>query len=135
MTNSRNIILVGASNVGKSKFHSLYTKSTYQFPTNNVIYGIATLGGHLMVIIDTPGEPKYRNDLIYSWEGVFKNIELIVNFGDWTINEIYGIPPSKLPAILTWSGQDDETMKRIIDNLQKKCSLSPGFSLDSLWGC
>jgi hypothetical protein len=44
---------------------------------------------------------------------------IVVNFGDWLPNEIYGIRPSpaRTPIFITWSGDDDETMRRIMDKV------------------
>lgn len=136
MPRSENIILVGGPLTHKTEFHTKFTKSVYETPTKNYICNILTTNGHLIVLIDTPGKKEYRNSKDYSWQGLFQNVKLIVNFGNWTLDEISGIEPSKLPHILTWSGNHDETMKRIIDSLQEtQCFQQHGFSSDALWGC
>lgn len=131
----KNVILVGAANTGKSEFHTRYTHSTHETPTTNILCGVAGIEDLKILLIDTPGHPEFREKYSYSWQGMFENIDLIVNFGEWALSEVHGKQPSKLPKLLTWSGDNDETMKRIIDSLQEKCSHQRGYSLDSLWGC
>lgn len=135
MTRSRNIILVGGTNTGKSVFHTSYTSAKYENPSVHSIISICPHMGHLLVLIDTPGIIEYRNSTDYSWNGLFKDVEIIVNFGKWSLNEIHDKAPSKLPRIINAMEKEDDTMKLIIDTIQEECYQPRGFSLESLWGC
>jgi len=53
----------------------------------------------------------------YSWNGMFANADLIVNCGGWEPSYVQGIPSKSVP-IITWSGNDLETVERILRNLQ-----------------
>ena len=54
----------------------------------------------------------------YSWDGIFSNTDLIVDCGGgWDKFKIRGVPRKTVPVI-TWSGDDVETVQRILRNLQ-----------------
>ena len=53
----------------------------------------------------------------YSWNGMFANADLIVNCGGWDITYVQGIQCKAVPVI-TWSGDDLETVQRILGILQ-----------------
>ena len=114
------VVLVGGANGGlKSNFYELFTnrKSHGKIDIQTTVNTIPTV-----VLIDTPSSFQNRNQCDYSWEGIFSISNIIVNFGDWSPNEIYGIAPpeSNSPIFITWSGDHRETMKRIIDIVQRK---------------
>ena len=55
----------------------------------------------------------------YSWDGMFYNADLIVNCGGWSPSYVQGIQRKAVP-IITWSGDDPETVQRILRNLQSE---------------
>ena len=57
------------------------------------------------------------NSHYYSWDGMFVNADLIVNCGGWNDTYVRGIPRKAVPVI-TWSGDDLETVQRILSILQ-----------------
>jgi hypothetical protein len=113
------VVLVGGANTElKSNFYEVFTNR----PANGKINIQTTLNTiPTLVLIDTPALLQKRDMHEYSWEGVFRIADIIVNFGDWSPNEIYGVGPSfaNSPLIITWSGDHHETMKRIIDIVQR----------------
>jgi len=52
----------------------------------------------------------------YTWDD-FKRASLIVDCGGWDYNSISGIKPKNI-SIITWSGDDLETVQRILRILQ-----------------
>ena len=114
------VVLVGGANAElKSNFYEVFTNRS----TNGKINIQTTVNiTPPLVLIDTPALLQNRDKFDYSWEGVFSISNIIVNFGDWSPNEIYGIAPpeSNSPIFITWSGDHRETMKRIIDIVQRK---------------
>lgn len=72
-----------------------------------------------IVLVDTPGLVEYRTVDGYSWDTIFKDANLIVNFGNWSVSEIYGILPSNPPPVISGSEDLDITMKQIADKLQE----------------
>ncbi len=69
------------------------------------------------VIVDTPGSEKYRNPQEYSWQGIFQYADVVLNFGNWSDNEIHGKKTTD-PKFMTWSGDNQETLKRVRQYLQ-----------------
>jgi hypothetical protein len=55
----------------------------------------------------------------YSWNGMFANADLIVNCGGWDLSYVQGIQRKAVPVI-TWSGDDLETVQRILRILQSE---------------
>jgi hypothetical protein len=113
------VVLVGGANAElKSNFYEVFTNRS----TNGKINIQTTVNTTPpLVLIDTPALLQNRDISEYSWEGVFSIADIIVNFGDWSPNEIYGVRPSfsNSPLFITWSGDHRETMKRIIDIVQR----------------
>ena len=114
------VVLVGGSNTGKTTFYKKFTHGHGVYPTIKctplpTIYGVPSV-----VLIDTPGLSEYRNKFEYSWQGIFKYADVILNFGNWSESEIHGIPLSDSPTQMTWSGDNDETMKRLGQYLQER---------------
>jgi hypothetical protein len=112
------IILVGGTECQKTKFYSHFTAGIYNFPTTkiNIRTTINTLP--TIVLVDTPGLKENRNPYEYCWEGVFHLATIILNFGNWSPKEIYGTTPTNMPIMMTWSGDHQETMERIINTVQ-----------------
>jgi hypothetical protein len=113
------VVLVGGANAElKSNFYELFTNRSANGKTN-IQTTVNTIPP--VVLIDTPALLQNRDSSDYSWEGIFSIADIIVNFGDWSPNEIYGVRPSfsNSPLFLTWSGDHHETMKRIIDIVQR----------------
>jgi len=110
------VILVGGPNAAsKSEFYNKFTGGKSLDDKINVRTTINTTP--TIVLVDTPS--VNRNKYEYCWEGIFHMAHIVVNFGDWLPNEVYGIRPSpgRTPIFLTWSGDDDETMGRIMDKV------------------
>jgi len=112
------VILVGGTECQKTKFYSHFTGGIYIFPTTktNIRSTINTLP--TIVLVDTPGLHENRNPYEYCWEGVFRLATIILNFGNWSDKEVYGVRPAKMPIMMTWSGDHDETMERIMSTVQ-----------------
>ena len=65
------------------------------------------------ITLITPSQPC---DWKSTW-GDFTNANLIVNCGGWSQYMIPGIPRKDL-KVITWSGDDLETLQRILGELQ-----------------
>lgn len=113
------VLLVGGTNAySKATFYEMFTGGN----TNNKINIRPTMNTiPTVVLVDTPCRLEDRDIAEYSWEGVFHIADMIVNFGDWSPSEVYGMRPnhSVTPMFLTWSGDHQETMKRIMDIVQR----------------
>lgn len=114
------VILVGGPNAAqKTAFYNLFTGGNSLGDKINVRTTINTVP--TIVLVDTPGlHPAARNPCeYYSWYGIFHLAHIIVNFGDWSLNEVYGKPPpsSRMPIMMTWSGDNNETLNRIMDKV------------------
>jgi len=109
------VVLVGGPMTGKTRFFKHMTQGVYSFPTMHIK---CSLGKGGILFVDTPGERNYRKK-DYSWDDVFVNADVIVNFGDWSPSEIPGLRPLYEPKYLTWSGDDEETMGRILEVFNK----------------
>lgn len=111
------IILVGGPNTNaKFEFYERFTACKI---TDKVHIHVVKNSIPQIVLINTPAYHENRDPLDYCWEGIFQIGDIIVNFGDWMPREIYGVKPpfSHLPFFLTWSGDHDETMTRIMDKV------------------
>ena len=113
------VLLVGGANAhSKATFYEMFTGGN----TNNKI-NIRTTTNTIptIVLIDTPCQFEDRDLDEYCWEGVFNIADMIVNFGDWSPRDVFGMRPahSVAPVFLTWSGDHHETMKRIMDIVQR----------------
>jgi GTPase SAR1 family protein len=111
------VILVGGPNTGKTKFYTEFTTSAYHYPTTKSTPNITMWITPSFVLVDTPGTVNYRNQLEYSWQGIFKYADIILDFGNWSENEISGLKISS-PKYMTWSGNNKETLKRLHEYLQ-----------------
>ena len=67
------------------------------------------------ITLITPPQPS---DCKYTWDD-FSNTNLVVNCGGWSSARIPGIPKKDL-KIITWSGDDLETVQRILRELQSE---------------
>lgn len=114
------VILVGGVNTGKTQFYNQYTHGVAKPPTVKSTPNIAKFTQPSMVLVDTPGYVNFRNKYEYSWQGIFRQADVILNFGNWSEKEIYGEKLDVNPKMMTWSGDNSETMKRIEEYLQGK---------------
>jgi hypothetical protein len=118
MPSSIVVILVGGPNAtGKTKFYNLFTGGNSGGNKINIRTTLNTIP--TFVLVDTPNTLGDRNPYEYCWEGIFHMGHIVVNFGDWTPAEVYGMrsSSSRSPSFLTWSGDDVETMNRIMDKV------------------
>jgi GTPase SAR1 family protein len=113
------IVLVGGPSTGKTLFYSQFTNGSYNYPTVKVTPNIAMWSTPSFVIVDTPGIANFRSPQEYSWQGIFKYADVILDFGNWLEGEICGTKTVN-PKYMTWSGDNAETMKRIQEYLQGK---------------
>jgi len=113
------VILVGGPNAAqKTAFYNLFTGGNSLGDKINIRTTVNTVP--TIVLVDTPGlHPAARNPYEYSWYGIFHLAHIIVNFGDWSLDEVYGKPPpsSRMPIMMTWSGDNNETLNRIMDKV------------------
>lgn len=110
------VILVGGPNTGKTKFYTEFTTSAYNHPTTQSIPSMMTITPPV-ILIDTPGNPNLRTPQEYSWQGIFQYADVILDFGNWSEDEILGTKQAS-PKYMTWSGDNQETLKRVQDYLQ-----------------
>lgn len=118
MIESNVIILVGDPNSGKTKFFSKYTNSLYRWPSVETVRNSVIYNNIPMIVYDTPGLIQNRNKYEYSWQGIFQNADVIIDFGGWHEDQVFGEKRSLNPKYMTWSGDDEETMKRLHEYLQ-----------------
>lgn len=111
------VILVGGQSTGKTRFYSEFTHSEYSRPTDRIHTNFVVYEGSVFILVDTPGNPNLRSSLDYSWSNVFQYVDVIVNFGYWSESEVYDTKTTS-PKIITWSGDNQETMKRLHEYLQ-----------------
>lgn len=111
------VILVGGPNTGKTRFYTEVTNSQYHPYTSKLTPNITMWITPSFVVVDTPGNQNFRNRFEYSWQGVFKDADVILDFGNWSEDEIFGIKKSS-PKYMTWSGDNQETIKRVQEYLQ-----------------
>jgi hypothetical protein len=112
------VILVGGPSTGKTQFYAQFTSAAYHWPTSKITPNVALYSEPSFVMIDTPGIRDYREQEQYSWQGAFKIADIILDFGNWIEDEVYGEKPEKTPKYMTWSGDNMETLKRIQEYLQ-----------------
>lgn len=112
------VVLVGGPSTGKTHFYTNYTSAAYHWPTLKITPNVALYSEPSFVIIDTPGIKQHRNQYDYCWKGIFDIADIILDFGNWSEDEIYGEKPEKTPKYMTWSGDNIETVKRIQQYLQ-----------------
>ena len=67
------------------------------------------------ITLITPSQPA---ECKYTWDD-FSNTDLIINCGGWSYTMIPGIPRKDI-KIITWSGDDLETVERILRELQSE---------------
>lgn len=113
------VVLVGGPSSGKSQFFTKYTNSVYSNPTTKCTPNITLWMTPSFVLVDTPGQAGYRNSMEYSWQGIFQYADVILDFGNWSINDVFGNKMGYDPKYMTWSGDNDETMKRLREYLQE----------------
>lgn len=112
------VILVGGSNTGKTRFYTEYTNSVYHPYTSKTTPNVIMWSTPSFVLVDTPGNQVFRNRFEYSWQGIFRYADVILDFGNWSEDEIHGIKqPSQTPKYMTWSGDNKETLKRLQEYL------------------
>lgn len=114
------VILVGGPSTGKTRFYTQYTTGVYYHPTTKSTPNIAMWSKPSFVIVDTPGIKNNRNKFEYSWQGIFRDADVLLDFGNWSESEIHGEKGKLNPKYMTWSGDNQETMKRIQQYLQGK---------------
>ncbi len=114
------IILVGGPNTGKTRFYTQFTTGVYSHPTVKITPNIAMWMEPSVVLVDTPGVKENRNKYEYSWQGIFRLADVILDFGNWHEDEVFGNKYDLSPKYMTWSGDNQETMKRIQEYLQGK---------------
>jgi hypothetical protein len=113
------VILVGGPNVGKTKFYTEFTTSAYHYPTEKSTPNITMWITPSFVLVDTPGTIGLRNPQEYSWHGIFRYADVILDFGNWSEDEINGMKTTS-PKYMTWSGDNQETIKRVQEYLHRK---------------
>jgi len=113
------VILVGGPNVGKTRFYTEFTTSAYHHPTTKSTPNVMLWNDPSFVLVDTPGNQNYRTSQEYSWQGIFRYADILLDFGNWSLDEIYGTKLTT-PKYMTWSGDNQETMKRLQEYLQEK---------------
>ena len=111
------IILVGGPNTGKTRFYTQYTNSSYHPYPDRMTPNITMWNTPSFVLVDTPGTQNFRNRYEYSWQGLFQYADILLDFGSWSEDEVYGVKKTS-PKYMTWSGDNQETMKRIQEYLQ-----------------
>lgn len=112
------VVLVGGHSTGKSRFCSEFTGCYYYYPSSRTVPNIVFNSDPVFIVVDTPGIHNNRNIFEYSWQGIFRIADVIVDFGNWLESEIYGEKGNHNPKYMTWSGDNQETMKRIQEYLQ-----------------
>lgn len=112
------VVLVGGPNTGKTSFYTKFTNSAYHYPTSKCTPNITLWIEPSFVLVDTPGIREIRPAQEYSWQGIFKYADVILDFGNWSEEEINGSRLGYHPKYMTWSGDDEETMKRLREYLQ-----------------
>jgi ribosome-interacting GTPase 1 len=116
--NSWIVVLVGGPSTGKTHFYTNFTSAAYHWPTVKITPNVAFYSEPSFVMIDTPGLINYRREEEYSWQGIFAIADVVVVFENWTEDEIYGKKLDHSPKFMTWSGDNQETLKRIQEYLQ-----------------
>jgi hypothetical protein len=111
------VILVSGANTGKTNFYKRYTQALTNSPTVKSTPNVTINTQPTMVLVNTPGNRNFRNIFEYSWQGIFRSADVILDFGGWSDTEIYGQKFTS-PKYMTWSGDDEETMKRLEEYLQ-----------------
>lgn len=114
------IILVGDSDINMIDFYSEFTRANLYAPTVDVRCKSTINTLPTMVLVITPAKQQYRDQFMYSWEYVFREATIILDFGGWSVNEINGVKPYNMPPIITWSGDGKETMQRILAYVNKE---------------
>jgi hypothetical protein len=112
------VILVGGSQKQKTKFYTHFTSGIYTFPTTRFSIRSTDNTSYNIILIDTPGLREFQREYEYCWEGIFRLANIILNFGDWSPDYVYGTRPKDMPIMMTWSGDHNETMERIINRVQ-----------------
>ena len=110
------VILVGGPNTGKTKFYTEFTTSVYYHPTTKSTPNVTIWITPSFVLVDTPGNQTLRNPQEYSWQGIFKQADVILDFGNWSEDQIFGIK-DRSPKYMTWSGDNKETLHRLNEYL------------------
>jgi ribosome-interacting GTPase 1 len=101
------VILVGGPNSGKSRFYTQFTSSVYRPTTTKATPNVAMNSNPAFVIVDTPGTVNKRNPKEYSWQGIFKLADVILDFGNWSESEILGKKLGYNPKYIRWSGDKE----------------------------
>lgn len=112
------VILVGGASTGKTRFFKDYTNMYAEWPTRRISPHVLVESNPSFFVVDTPGLWTDRNKFHYSWQGIFRSADIILDFGNWLESEIYGEKPERFGKYMTWSGDNQETMKRIQQYLQ-----------------
>lgn len=115
------VILVGGPSTGKTRFYKQFTSAVFpEHSTGQSTPRVAMYVTPTMVLVDTPGHSMFRNSYEYSWQGIFQFADVILDFGNWHEDQVFGTKPETLPKYMTWSGDNEETMKRLQEYLQGK---------------
>jgi hypothetical protein len=111
------VILVSGPNTGKTNFYRRYTQALADSPTVKSTPNVSIATQPTMVLVNTPGNRNFRNIFEYSWQGIFRSADVILDFGGWSEGDVHGQKLTS-PKYMTWSGDDAETMKRLEEYLQ-----------------
>ncbi len=114
------VVLVGGPSTGKTRFFTQYTNSAYSHPTNSPVPNVTLWTTPGFVLIDTPGLHARRTLFEYSWQGIFQYADILLDFGNWSEDEIHGNKMGYNPKYMTWSGDNQETMKRLREYVQER---------------
>jgi hypothetical protein len=122
METSPVIMLVGGPNQS-TKIKDFYYEFTRSFDNGEIteVRCKNTVNTRpTLVLAVTPCESYDRDLSMYSWKLIFCQATIILDFGDWTLDEIHGTKPEVLPHLITWSGDNQETMERILAYVNKR---------------
>jgi hypothetical protein len=114
------VVLVGGPSTGKTRFFINYTNSAYFYPSRSCTPNVTLWNSPSFVLVDTPGKQENRDHFEYSWQGIFQYADVLLDFGNWSEDEVFGNKIGYNPKYMTWSGDNQETMKRLQEYLQER---------------
>jgi hypothetical protein len=112
------VVLVGGVSRGKTRFFEELTNLQGPRPTMAITPPILVDCQGSFFVVDTPGFKPNRRKYEYSWQGIFRDADVILDFGEWSDDEIYGERFNNYVKYMTWSGNNQETVERIQEYLQ-----------------